>query len=230
MVSSVEARRYGRIAGVGYLFIFVLAIHANFFVIEALPRDQGPLAAAAFIVENESLWRMAIAEFLVVMGLDILIAYALYRLLEGEAPGLNALSALFRLGYTVANIPVILMLFTALRWATTTDMPVDISSAMAAQSAFGYGPAFTLTLGFFGVHLLMLGIVIGRTRRLPRVLGALTSLAGLGYLLDALAMLLIPELRAAHMGIVSILVIAPALAGEGLLTLWLMLGPLRLRT
>ncbi|GGY47241.1 DUF4386 domain-containing protein [Parvularcula lutaonensis] len=227
MAATTGATRYGRLAGLGYVVIFALAIHANFAVIEALPSESGPAAVADFIRENAMLWRLAIAEFLVVMAVDIVVAYALYRLLEGRARGLNALSALFRLGYTVANIPVILMLLTALRWASAESVPNELSDAMAAQTALGYGPAFTLTLGFFGVHLVLLATAIIVSGRLPKVIGFLTGVAGLAYTLDALGYLLLPDLRTANISIVAPLVIVPALIGEGLLMLWLLFGPLK---
>lgn len=215
---------WGRIAGIGYLAIFVLAIHANFAVLGSLPGEDDPAAVAAFLRDHQRLWGLAVLEFLVVMGADVVVAYALWRLARPVAEGLNALSALFRLTYTIANIPVIRLLVEALGWAT--GQPGAVAEEMASRAAHGYAQGFTLTLGFFGMHLVLLGAVLWQARVVPRLLTPLVMLAGVGYIFDATTTLAFPEFRAAQGDFVALLVILPALLGEGLLMVWLLFGPL----
>lgn len=217
--------RWARIAGLGYVAIFALALHANFAVVAAAPSADDPAAVLAFARQNAGALRLAVLEFLVVMAVDVVVALALYRLFAPAAPFLNGLSALFRLVYTTANIPVILGLASALRWMDVPDP--GLAAAMTTAAIDGYNEGFALTLGFFGVHLVLLGGMIAATRRLPRLLGLLVALAGLGYLWDVAAMLAFPGIREALGDVNALLVIAPALLGEGLLMLWLLFGPVR---
>ena len=216
---------HARLAGIGYVLIFALAMHANFAVLGAAPAADDPDAVLAFARANEATLRLAVLEFLVVMAVDVVVALALFRLFEPASPILNGLSAAFRLVYTTANIPVILGLASALRWMDAPDP--SLAAAMTTEAIDGYGDGFTLTLGFFGVHLMLLGVLIVKTRRLPRALGLLVALAGLGYLWDAVGMLAFPALRSGLGDLGVLIVIAPALLGEGLLMLWLLFGPVR---
>lgn len=218
-------QRHARIAGVGYLVIFVLALHANFAVVAAAPPASDPEAMLAFARANAGALRLAILEFLVVMAADVVVALALFAVFMPAAWFLNGLSALFRLVYTIANIPVVLGLAAALRWMEAADPA--LAGAMVTEAIGGYGDGFTLTLGFFGVHLVLLGTLIVSTAILPRWLGVLVAIAGGGYLFDAVGMLAFPDARAGLGDIGVLLVVAPALLGEGLLMLWLLFGPVR---
>jgi Domain of unknown function (DUF4386) len=89
--------------------------------------------------------------------------------------------------------------------------------ALAALDTFSAG--FLLALVLFGVHPLMLGCLLYRSRYLPRVFGVLLVAAGVGYVADSLAGLLLAD----HGGLVSAVLLAPAVVGELGLTAWLLL-------
>ncbi|NRA29658.1 MAG: DUF4386 domain-containing protein [Parvularculaceae bacterium] len=216
---------YARIAGVGYVVIFALAMHANFAVLGGVPSYDDPAAVLAYAQQNAAAVRFAVVEFLIVMAADILVALALFKLFEPRAPFLNALSTLFRVGYTVAHIPVILTLASAVRWATNDAVDPSLASVMTVEAFRAYGQGFTLTLAFFGLHLMMLGALIIRAGRAPiAVLGALVAIAGTGYVWDALSLMALPDVRERLGDLSAMIVILPALLGEGLLMIWLLLG------
>lgn len=214
-----------RIAGVGYVVIFALAMHANFAVLGNVPSSDDPAAVLAYAQQNGAAIRLAVVEFFVVMGADIVVALALFRLFQPRAPFLNALSTLFRLGYTVAHIPVILTLASAVRWATNAAVDPSLASSMTVEAFRAYGQGFTLTLAFFGLHLMMLGVlIVGAGRRLIGGLGFLVAIAGTGYVWDALSLMVLPDIRESLGDLSAMIVILPALLGEGLLMIWLLLG------
>jgi ABC-type uncharacterized transport system permease subunit len=84
-----------------------------------------------------------------------------------------------------------------------------------------------LTLLFFGVHLVALGVLIWQTRAVPRVIAVLLVWAGAGYLVDGFLWLVAPALRSAIPGGGVFIVILPALVGEGAFTVWLLLMGVR---
>ena len=89
--------------------------------------------------------------------------------------------------------------------------------ALAALDTFDAG--FLLALVLFGVQLLMSGFLLYRSCYLPRVFGALLVAAGVGYVADSLAGLLLAD----HGGLVSAVLLTPAVVGELGLTAWLLL-------
>lgn len=216
-------KAYARFAGVNYLVIFALAIFANFFVMSKLLVSGDAGATAATIAANEGLYRLGVASFFVVMIADVFIAWALYYVLRPVSEPLSLLSALFRLTYTIAQIGVLMNLVNVLRIGARPELYGAIADAgwpyffLAAHAG-----EFTLTLIFFGLHLLLLGFLIIRSAFLPSVIGALVTVAGLGYIIDGFAEILFDGYG--PLGSIGLyVVILPALIGEGALMVWLIL-------
>lgn len=214
---------YARIAGLAYLAIFVLAIGANFAVLESLVVAGDAEQTLANIVANETAFRAAIAALFIVLFADLVVAWAFFVMFTPLAPALTRLTVLFRIAYTIAHAPFVVSLVLALRAATSE------ASVMAdpAASAYGYliahSAGFTYTLVFFGVHLILLAGLALKTRGLPAIIAVLVALAGLGYLLDGFGRLLTSELFTAMPMLSLLIVVPPALLGEGLLTLYLLI-------
>ncbi|MFC2952098.1 DUF4386 domain-containing protein [Marinicaulis aureus] len=221
-----EPQAYARFAGFNYFLIFVLAIFANFFVLSKLIVSGDAAATAANIASNESLFRLAIAAFFVVLICDVFISWALYLILQKVDPNLSLLAALFRLTYTVAQIGVLLNLVSVLEFVGASDP----SSALAAinDSAWPYyflgahNTGFTLTLIFFGAHLLLLGYLVIRSSFLPSLIGVLVMIAGAGYIADGFNDILALDYGGLPNAGLYV-VILPALVGEGSLMLWLLI-------
>jgi len=91
---------YARLAGSGLLIMAILAIFSNFFVIESLIILGDGEKTANNIITNELLFRSGIVSFIIVLILDVLVAWALYILLKPVNKNLALLAAWFRLIYT----------------------------------------------------------------------------------------------------------------------------------
>jgi hypothetical protein len=82
---------------------------------------------------------------------------------------------------------------------------------------------FLIAQMFFGLWLLPLGYLVVRSGYVPRVLGVLLALGGVGYLVDLFARFL--ALGAAER--ISPFVLAPALVGEVAFAAWLLVRSVR---
>ena len=80
-------------------------------------------------------------------------------------------------------------------------------------SLFVHAASHISPLVFFGFYCLLIGYLIPRSTFLPRILGVLMALAGLGWLT-----FLSPPLA----GHLSPYIFAPGIFGEGTLTVWLL--------
>ncbi len=214
---------YARIAGLAYLAIFILAIGANFGVLEGLLVRGDAAATLANITAHETGFRLAIAALFLVLFADLIVAWAFYVLFSPLAPKLTGLTLLFRVAYTISHIPFVVLLVIALR-AATSDASLFAAPDVAVYELIRtHSAGFTYTLLFFGVHLVLLGVLALKTRGLPAILAVLITLAGVGYLVDGFGILLVPDLFAAIPLLGVFVVIVPALLGEGLLTLYLLI-------
>ena len=82
---------------------------------------------------------------------------------------------------------------------------------------------FLIAQMFFGLWLLPLGYLVVRSGYVPRVLGVLLALGGVGYLVDLFARFL--ALGAAER--ISPFVLGPALVGEVAFVAWLLVKAVR---
>jgi hypothetical protein len=88
-----------------------------------------------------------------------------------------------------------------------------VGCAIGALSPFHLAPPHINNLVFFGFYCLLIGYLIFRSTFLPRILGVLMAIGGLGWLT-----FLSPPLA----NYLSPYNLAPGILGEGSLTLWLL--------
>ena len=174
-LTDTTRRTAARIAGVGYLALFVLAIFANFVVKQGIIDPTNAHATVAALREQESLFRIGLAAFVAVFLIDIAVAWALYVLVAPAGHGRSLLVAVFRVAYAIFLGVGAVFMFLGLQIATgATDLGPDVALLMFAAFDF----AWLVGLIAFGTHLVLLGVLIIRSRIAPRILGVLLAVAG----------------------------------------------------
>ena len=224
--TDISLRQAARIAGFGLLIMFIPAMFAYGFVIGSLVVPGDAAATAENIMASEMLFRTGIFSFLIVIILDVLVAWALYVFLKPVNKSLSLLAAWFRLLYTAVFGFALLNLVTVLRLLSDADYLTVFGTdqlhaqVMLSLNAFSDGWAIGYVC-FFSLHLFVLGYLVYKSGYIPRILGVLLIIGGFGYLIDTFALLLLPNYEA-YEAIFSLLIIPTAL-GEVLLALWLLI-------
>ena len=224
-IPDTTPRRAGLTAGFGYLLLFVFAVFGNFMVIESLVVSGDAAATVANITESETTFRFGIVAFLVIFVVDVVVAWALYVLFAPYARRLSLLMAWFRLVYTVMLGVALVFLMGAIglvgndgaAQAFTTGQ-IDVQVALLLD---GFDHAWMIGLAAFGLHLIALGYLIVATQLAPRVLGWFVGIAGLAYIVDTLALILLANYESYADGFL-VMVAAPAVIAELGLTVWLL--------
>jgi hypothetical protein len=90
---------------------------------------------------------------------------------------------------------------------------VEQLRALAVMFLDFYNQGFSIALVFFGFYCLLIGYLIFRSAFLPRILGVLMAIAGLGWLT------FLSSPFANHLAPYNL---ASGILGEGSLTLWLL--------
>lgn len=143
-------------------------------------------------------------KMLITLACDTVVSLVFYELLKPVNRTLSLLALSLRL------------VFVAVMAGTSLDYFAGLLNGAHASTAFNAG--YNIALVFFGFHCLLIGYLIARSAFLPRILGALMALAGAGWLINSLASFLSAPLA----NRVWPYVVAAAILGEGLLTLWLL--------
>jgi hypothetical protein len=161
-VNSIK--RTARFAGLVYLLIAIIAILANFFVLESLIVPEEAATTANNILANELLFRGGVVSFMVLVILDVVVAWALYILLKPVNKNLAMLAAWFRvvfatiLGIGLHNLLSVLQLLNGADYLTVFETEQLEAQAMLFLNAFNYTWLIGLTI--FGLHLFILGHLI----------------------------------------------------------------------
>jgi hypothetical protein len=219
------SKNTARIAGVLYLIIIVSGIFAEFVVRQSLVVPGDAIATAANIVASEGLFRLGIAGDLIMIMSDIALALVFYVLLKPVSHALSLLAAFFRLvqatilGINLLNLFFVLQLLSGAEMFATFS--ADQLASLASMFLAGHGIGYSIGLIFFGLSLFVLGFLVVKSGYLPKILGALLIVAGVGYLIDSFASLLLPNYGDFET-IFAVVVFLPAFIGELSMALWLL--------
>jgi hypothetical protein len=217
-------RQAAIIAGLAYVAIIGLAGFTSFLVLGRLIEPDDPAATVSNIVHSETLLRIGVAAFIVVLIADVVVAWALYVFFERASRALSLLTAWFRLVYVaiagaaLLNLLVVLQLVDGAGYAAELEAGQRNAQVMLFLDANDYGWRYIGHV-FFGVHLLLLGMVIIKSDYAPRILGSLVALAGVGYLVGHLPLVFLPDDEQLFLLLTAVL----GVAGEFGLPAWLLL-------
>jgi hypothetical protein len=218
--------RIARLAGVGYLVIFVSGIFANFFVLESLVVPGDATATAANIIDYDFQFRIGLLSFFIMVIFDLLLVWALYLLFVPVNRDLSLLSAWLRLvnvaifGVALYHLFVVLQLVSGAEYLNVFEPARLHAEIMLSIEAFN--ATWLVGLVFFGLHLIVLGYLIFKSGFIPRFIGVLLVIAAVGYLVDSFANFLLPNYDDYAMVFLAMVAI-PGIVGELSLTLWLLI-------
>jgi hypothetical protein len=219
-LTDTTRRTAARVAGAGYLALFVLAIFANFVVKQGIIDPADAEATVAAVREQETLFRIGLAAFVVVFLLDIPVAWGLYVLFAPGGRARSLLVAWFRIAYTVLLGVAAVFMFLGLQIATgAAGLAPDVALLMFAAFDF----AWYVGLIAFGLHLVLLGALIIRSRMAPRFVGIILVVAGTAYAVDTLVHVLVAD-YAAIADVMLAIVAIPSIVAELVFTVWLLLA------
>lgn len=218
-----------RLAGVFYLTTIVAGIFALFFVGGSLVVRGDAAATANNVLANESLFRLGFAAELISIAAYVAVVSFLYRLLRPVSRHLSFTAALFGLMgnavLAVNSLNLIVPMFLLRRPEHLSGFSTEQVQSLAltlirVHDSLGYN----ISIVFFGFYCLLIGILIFRSTFLPRFIGLLMLLGGLGWLIHSFAGFLSPALSS-ELYPYSLI---PGTVGEAALTLWLLVFGLNL--
>lgn len=214
--------RTARVAGLLYFLMGLPAPFSLIYVPRALTVPGNAAATATNVLGHEMLFRAGIVAGLASSVGFILLAIALHRLLSGVNKTHAALMVIL-VGVSVAiaflnevNNIAALTLFRGADFLSVFDKPQRDALGMLFLRLRGQG--LVVNQVFWGLWLLPFGILVMRSRFLPRILGILLIVNGLAYVAGSLTSLLWPSY-----GPLVFNASLPALLGELWIMLWLLI-------
>jgi hypothetical protein len=222
---AVEAspQTYARIGGALYLFIIVAALFGEAFVRGSLIVSGDATATANHILGSETLFRAGLAGEMLTCACDVALAMILYVLLKPVSGNLALLGAFFRLVFVAIYGVAKLFEIAALVALGGDDYLKSFDPrqlhALAYLSLRVHSLGYGASLLFFGFCCILFGYLIHKSGYLPRTLGILLVVGGVGYVLFSLAQMLAPAFAGR---VLFPWLMLPAFPAELGLCLWLL--------
>src|SRR6266568_5780668 len=187
----------GRFAGLLYVLTSIVGFFAMEYVPSKLIVHENATATANNIAASETLFRLGIAGELIGQAGFIFVALALYDLLKG----VNRRHASLMVLLIVVSVPIAflnelnsmaaLVLVRGADFLSIFDKPQREALAMLFLNLHHHG--FVVAELFWGLWLFPLGLLVYRSRFLPRFLGVWLALAGFAWVILSLTGILLPQ-------------------------------------
>jgi hypothetical protein len=201
-------RRAAVVGGTGLLLLALLAAFGNIVVLESLVTWDDATETATEIADAEGLFRLGVASLILTAVLDVVVAWALLRVFEPVSARISTLAAWLRLAFAAIFLVAIGQL------VGVVDLVAEQREADALASLNAFDDIWDVGLVLFGLHLAILGYLAYRSSYVPRLVGVMLVVAGLGYLVDSFGTVLADGYSAEISQVTFV--------GEALLMLWLL--------
>jgi hypothetical protein len=185
-IAETSSRRKARITGVFYLLTILTGIFAQGFVSGRLVVDGDAAATAANVLAHRGLFQLGFAVYMIEMACQIAMTALFYDLLKPAGRSVSLVAAFLGLAGSViktfSRVFFIVPLFVLGGAHSLSVFSVEQLRALALLFLKVNDRGAGVALVFFGFYALLTGYLIIRSTFLPRILGVLSVLGGLGWL------------------------------------------------
>lgn len=225
VASEQGVRRAGLTAGVALLVMSALSVYGILMTIQELWVEGDGAATAANVTGSELRFRVGVGCFALVAVLDLVVAYALQVVFAPVSGFMSTVAAGIRIVYAavlivaVGHLVVATQLLTA-RNSLTGGTERGLQSQALLELA-SFEAIWQAGLILFGIHLLVVAVLVIRSSYVPTWIGYLLIPAGAGYIADSAGLILVRDY--------SLSIGAVTFVGEAVLMFWLLLRSTRIR-
>jgi hypothetical protein len=193
--ASQSIRKASLTAGVGLLFMSVLSAFGYLVAVKGLVVPGDAARTANNISVHQGVFRFGILSLYLVVVLDVVVAWALYRVFKPVSKGISMLAAWLRIAYAGIFMVAISQLVGVFRLLGNTGRFGIVSSNQLHAQVLLHVNTFTniwdAGLVLFGLNLLVLAYLAYKSGYVPHLLGILLAIAGVGYVFDTVARALV---------------------------------------
>lgn len=184
-LDAASLQKYAKISGVLFLFTIFGGGFGEFYVPSTIVVTGDAAATASNIIASNTFYRLGFAAYLVEAICDIGLSWSLYFLLRPVRRDLALLAAFFGLVATAVFAGGELFFFAPTFILGGADylksFTPDQLNSLALLSLRFYGVCAAIFMAFYGIAAFTRGYLIYRSTYLPKFLGVLLMLGGLGF-------------------------------------------------
>ena len=186
LIAETSPSTRGRILAALYLAVIAGGIIAQLFIADSLVVRSDAAATAANILANKSLYRLALTIFMLEMAAQMALSMLFYDLLKPVNRSVARLAAIF--GLTASGIKTMARLFFYAPLIVLSGAPYLSVMEPAQLEALSFlflrinSQGAAIALIFFGFETVLRGWLVFKSGFLPRFLGVISTIGGIGWL------------------------------------------------
>ena len=215
-------KKTARLAGLLYFILALTAIYGSMYVPNQIMVRGDTAATMNNILSHEFLYRTGIFSNLISITLFVFLVYTLYRLLKHS----NENQAKLMTGLVLVGIPVA-FLFGVFKIVALNIIKGNLLQSFQPEQLNDLAMVFIKTGSYgsqiitlyWGLWLIPLGLLVYKSGFIPRLLGILLVINGIGYVINCCTALLFPD----YLAIVYKYIFVTYFIGEIPLILWLLI-------
>lgn len=128
------------------------------------------------VIPNQGLYHGMLIGILIVIILDLIVSYTLYKYFEEDNKKISLASGLIRIAYTVV--------FAVATYYLTINLDTNgLTNEIVNANFHRFQTIWNCGLVAFGVHLVLIGILMKLHKRIPKILWYTTIIAGVSYMI-----------------------------------------------
>ena len=220
---KISLSTFALIAGLGIL-LMAASPFAEFMVYGKLVTENAA-ETSKNILAHQTLFTAGILSYLFNFICDIVVAWALYGLLKPVNAALSLLTAWFQLVYAAISLVALINLVTALRLLNNADyikvFGPDQLHTQVWLTLHAFRDGWSFGFFFFAINLMLRGYLAFRSGYIPKIVGLLLIIAGLGYFINTLQPFLFPKVNIGYIAITYF--------GELVFMFWLLIKGWRIK-
>ena len=192
-----KLKNKARLTGILYLLVILLAGFSQGYVRGTIFIPDDPQVTLTNIISSEVLFRLGLISDLLAFMIDAVISILLYQLLKSVNKTIAAIASVFRLlaHPAIGSLNLLnhyMALETASRSGIMSSLGIEQQEAWTMLFMNAHNAGYLLAGAFFGIHCLLLGILLYRSVLFPKVFGILMVLAAGGYMLETFGNFIFP--------------------------------------
>lgn len=184
--TGASPRAKARIVGVLYLLTLLAGVIAQLYVSDRLVSDGDAAATAANILTHRNRFEFGFTVYLIEMACQVAMTALLYELLKPAGRSVSLVAACLSLvGCVIKTMGRLFFLAPLFLLGGAHYLAVFTGDQLQALALFFLkvnSHAAGIGLAFFGLYAVLKGYLIVRSTFLPRILGLLSVIAGVGLL------------------------------------------------
>lgn len=202
------------ITGISLLLMTVVAGYAFGFALNEFYTQDNLNILKDNILNNIDLYNNMIFSIILILILDLIVSITIYFYFKNTNKIISLSSGLLRIIYT--------LIFGYATYFLVENLNSDLLTNEIAKSNFeSFNSIWFFGLVIFGLHIVLMGMLMKMESSIPKLLSYLAILAGLSYVIVHILLLLSPD--SDFVSILQMILGAPMALGEIAFAIWLVI-------